>query len=171
MNQAIFEYRGALYPDFIRRGNAMQFVAPFALQFCKGRGLDIGAGRWPLQGAVPVELADGGDAMNLPAGPWDYAFSSHALEHLSNPIAALEHWRDNLRPGGVLFLALPHPSMTYWLPQHNKRHLHSWRPEEMAQIVRDIGFEHVIFSERDLYWTFCVVGFKKPETKMLFSRP
>lgn len=157
----IYEYYGRLYPDYLKRGNACQFVAPLARQFCRGTGLDIGAGQWPLAGATPIELTNGGDAMALPEGTYDYVFSSHCLEHLVNPVAAIEHWKTRLRPGGFLFLYLPHPDMTYWLPQHNRKHLHAWRPEEIAQILRDLGFADVIHSERDLAWSFAVVG-RKP---------
>jgi SAM-dependent methyltransferase len=156
----IYEYRGQIFPDYLKTGNAMQFVAPLALQFCNGYGLDVGAGRWPLPGATPVEMKDGGDAMDLPAGCFDYVFSSHCLEHLKDPIGALHHWKSRIRSGGVLFLSLPSPDMPYWLPQHNRQHLHSWRPADMAQIVSDIGFKNVIHSERDLAWSFQVVGFK-----------
>src|SRR5690606_37713344 len=123
----IFEYEGKLYPEYLKHGNACQFITPAALLFCKGRGLDVGAGKWPLPSAVPVELKDGGDAMDLPsnlhatAGLWDYVFSSRCLEHLVNPIAALEHWKSKLKPGGVLFLYLPHPDMRYWLPQNCRK--------------------------------------------------
>jgi hypothetical protein len=143
----IFEYRGALFPEYLKHGNACQYVAPIAKKFCVGHGLDVGSGRWPLDGAVPVELRD--------------VFSSHALEHLEDPIAAIEHWKTRLRGGGVLFLYLPHPAMTYWLPQHCRKHRHSWTPEQMAQIVKDLGFVNVIHSERDLAWGFTVVGFKQ----------
>lgn len=157
----IFEYDGRLYPDYLKRGNACQFIAPTALQFCKGRGLDVGCGAWPLPGAEGIDMKRDGDAMNLPEGPWDYIFSSHCLEHVPDAVGALEHWRDRLRPGGVLFLYLPHPDMTYWLPQNCRKHLHAWGPTVMARMVRRLGFEDVIHSERDLYWSFCVVGFKR----------
>jgi SAM-dependent methyltransferase len=153
-----YEYRGNLYPEYLKHGNACQFIAPTAAHFCKGNGLDIGAGAWPLPGAIPVELKNGGDAMELPEGKFDYIFSSHCLEHLQNPVAALEHWKTRLRDGGVLFLYLPHHDMEYWRPQHCRKHLHTWTPYQMATIFRDLGFTNVIHSERDLAWSFAVVG-------------
>lgn len=156
----IFEYKGGIYPDYLKGGNAVQFITPMARHFCKGKGLDVGAGHWPFWEAQPVELRDGGDAMNLPEGEFDYLFSSHCLEHLQNPIAALRHWRDRLKTGGVLFLYLPHPDMEYWRPENCAKHLHEWQPAQMARIVREIGFTNVLHSERDLAWGFAVVGFK-----------
>lgn len=155
----IFEYRGKRYPDLVKHGGASVYVAPIALQFCKGRGLDVGAGKWPLPGAIAVDIKDGGDAMELPHGPFDFVFSSHCLEHLVDPVSALEHWRSRIRAGGVLFLYLPHADMVYWRPQHCRKHLHSWTPQQMAEIVEDIGFSDVIHSERDLAYGFSVVGF------------
>jgi SAM-dependent methyltransferase len=155
----IFEYRGQKYPEYLKLGNAMQFIAPTALQFCKGRGLDIGAGKWPLPGAIPVELSDGQDANGLPEGEYDFAFSSHCLEHLVNPVAAVEHWKTRLKPGGVIFLYLPHPEMTYWRPQNCRKHLHLFYPRDIAEMLRDLGFIGVINGDRDLCWSFAVVGF------------
>jgi SAM-dependent methyltransferase len=156
----IYEYGGELFPLYLKNGNACQFIAPVAKQFCTGRGLDVGAGKWPLEGATPIELKDGGDAMNLPGEQWDYIFSSHCLEHLENPIAALEHWKSKLYYSGCLFLYLPHPDMTYWLPQNCRKHLHTWRPKDMADILKSLGFKRVIHSGRDMAWSFAVVGFK-----------
>lgn len=154
----LFHYRGELYPEYLKTGNAMQFIAPTALKFCRGRGLDVGAGKWPLAGAEPVEYSNGQNAYALPEGQWDYIFSSHCLEHLQNPVAALEHWQSRLRAGGTLFLYLPHPDMEYWRPQNCRKHLHTWRPAEMARILVDLGFIDVIHGERDLAWSFAVVG-------------
>lgn len=159
MNDSIYEYRGGFFPSYLKQGNAMRFIAPVAKHFCQGVGLDVGCGAWPLLDAIPIELKDGGDAMELPPGQYDYIASSHCLEHLVNPIEALRHWKSRIKPGGVLLLYLPHPSMTYWRPTFCAKHLHSWQPEEMAQILRDLGFADVLFSERDMAWSFCVVGF------------
>ena len=160
---ALFTYDGELYPDYLRGGNACQFIAPTALHFCSGRGLDVGCGKWPLAGAVPVDLCNGGDATNLPDGEWDYLFSSHCLEHLVDPVRALEHWRERLKPGGVLFLYLPHPDMGYWRPQKCRKHLHLFWPKDTARMMRELDFRDVIHGERDLAWSFAVVGFKGRE--------
>ena len=155
----LFDYRGMRYPDYLKRGNAMKHIAATALHFCEGRGLDIGAGAWPLPGAVPVELTQGGDANGLPDGQWDYIFSSHCLEHLADPVTALIHWKAHLRAGGVLFLYLPHPDMIYWQPQNCRKHKHLFYPGDVADMITDLGFSDVINSERDLAWSFAVVGF------------
>lgn len=155
----IYDYKGKTYPDYLRFGDACKFIAPAAMHFCRGHGLDVGAGRWPLPGAIPVDLSDGENALNLRTGQYDYIFSSHCLEHLENPVAALEHWKTRIKPGGVLFLYLPSEDMEYWLPQNNRKHLHSFRPEQVTKLLTDLGFVDVIHSERDLYWSFAVVGF------------
>jgi SAM-dependent methyltransferase len=162
----IYEYKGDIYPEYLKKGNACQYIAPVALQFCKGHGVDVGCNQWPLDGAVGVELKDGGDAMRLPyndhrpEGTWDYVFSSHCLEHIENWRAALIHWQSRIRPGGVLFLYLPHPDMKYWLPENCEKHVNSWDPQYMADALRELGFVNVMHSERDLAWGFAVVGFK-----------
>lgn len=155
----IFDYKGRLYPEYLRNGNACRFITPIAQQFCIGSGVDVGPGKWPLPGALPIDVGPEYSAMELPPGPFDYVFSSHCLEHLRDPIGALEHWRSRLKPGGVLFLYLPHPDMEYWLPQNCRKHLHSWRPGDMKRILHDLGFWDVLASERDLAWSFAVVAF------------
>ncbi len=157
----LYTFDGQWFPDYLKGGNASQFIAPAALHFCKGKGLDVGAGQWPLPGATPIDAKSGGDALKLPAGPFDYIFSSHMLEHHPNPIQCLEHWKSRLRPGGVLFLYLPNAeAMPYWRPQHCRKHLHQWRPHDMVRVLEDLGFTRVVLlSERDAYYSFAVVGF------------
>lgn len=155
----IYEYRGQIYPSYLKEGNAAQFAIPAAQHFCKGKGLDVGCGKWPFPGSIPIEIKDGKDAMSLPNGAYDYIFSSHCLEHLNDPVSALEHWKSKLKTGGVLFLALPHPDMRYWRPQFCRRHRHLFWPKDTAEMLNDLGFVNVIYSERDLSWSFQVVGF------------
>lgn len=170
MNDSLFEYKGALYPDYLRRGNASQHIAITAAHFCKGRGLDVGANEWPLPGVthrIDRGRLDGKVSLHaadyLPGEGWDYIFSSHCLEHMQDPIQILEHWKEKLRIGGTLFLYLPHPDMVYWNPQHCRKHFHIWQPKQMVQILTDLEFVDVIHSERDLAWSFAVVGYNGHE--------
>lgn len=161
MNESLYEYDGALFPTYLKDGNALRFILPVAAHFCKGNGLDIGCGKWPFPGATPIDITLGHDAMALPAGEYDYIVSSHALEHLADPVGALEHWKTRLRSGGCLFLYLPDAAaMPYWRPTRNRKHLHMWSPFEMADMFGELGFIDVIRSERDLAWSFSVVGWK-----------
>jgi len=44
---------------------------------------------------------------------YDFVISSHCLEHIANPLAALREWHRVTRPGGHLLLALPDPARTF----------------------------------------------------------
>lgn len=156
----IFEYKGKKYPEYLKHGNAAQFILPTAKYFCEGKGLDVGASIWGYPGATPIDLKYGRDALNLPGNDWDFIFSSHCLEHITDPVLALEHWRSKLRPGGVLFLYLPHPDMEYWRPQNCRKHLHIFYPKDTAKMLTDLGFKDVIYGKRDLAWGFACVGFR-----------
>jgi hypothetical protein len=159
---SLFEYKGKVYPSYLKSGNACSFVVPFALKFCKGKGLDVGGYLdWTLPGSIPINIAneDEFDAMNLPSGEFDFIFSSHTLEHLPNYVEALVYWKSKLKKDGSLFLYLPHPDMEYWLPQFNKKHLHQFSPDLIEKLLHDIGFRQVLVSGRDLYWSFSAVAF------------
>lgn len=164
MDDRLYNYKGKIYPSYLKSGNAARFIEPYGKELCKGVGLDIGGVfNWYLPGAKAINIFahDNWDAYNLPAGEYDYIFSSHTLEHLPNPVKALEYWKAHIKPGGVLFLYLPHPDMEYWLPQNDRKHLHVFHPEDMKKLLLDLGFENVLASERDLYWSYSVVGFEE----------
>lgn len=160
--QESFEYKGNLYPDYIRKGNAVENIIPIAKKFCEGRGLDVGGTPdWCFPGAEPINPAYfDNSASDILNDQYDYIFSSHCLEHLPNYVEAIEIWRDCLRPHGQLFLYLPHPCMEYWLPQNCRKHLHRFEPIEISKLLVDLGFYDVFHSERDLYWSFAVTGVK-----------
>jgi SAM-dependent methyltransferase len=115
-----YEYKGKFYPDYLTVGGACHAVFPVALKYCKGQGVDIGAGYWPLPGATPVDPFRGpGQQLRLEdigKATLDYMFSSHCLEHIVDWRAALSDWNEKLKTDGIIFLYLPHPDCGLWHP-------------------------------------------------------
>ncbi len=164
MQYKFFEYQGKLYPSYIKHGNAADYIIPFAKRFCKGRGLDIGGIKechFPGAQIINKELPDGYHATNLPDEKYDYIFSSHTLEHVENFLETLLYWRGHLKETGVLFLYLPHPDMAYWWPKNCKKHRRIWFPEDLIISLKGLGFKDIFCSQRDLYWSYVIVGINR----------
>ena len=101
-------------------------VSPGAL------GLEIGAHTNPAAGLSPfytdavedfagssgrVDFLSDARTLPLPDDTLDYLVSSHVLEHLPDPIAALHEWHRVLRPGGLLYLVVPDQRYTFDAPR------------------------------------------------------
>ena len=104
-------------------------IKPLIKRYCKGRGLEIGAGKYPYcdpentifldkytnnkDGTPNPDIVS--DASNIPCNDasFDYVFSSHVLEHMQNTIATLKEWVRVLNNDGILFLMLPHGDRTF----------------------------------------------------------
>jgi SAM-dependent methyltransferase len=98
-------------------------------RFCMGRGLEVGPGKSPQcerTNAVFLDrFADNKDATPTPDimadagslpirdGSFNFLLSSHMLEHHQDTLRVLYEWRRVLKPGGVLFLILPHHARTF----------------------------------------------------------
>ena len=140
------EFNGVKYPKFQSEGNAARWIMPLAMYYCqptgKEKGLDIGSCRheWAMPNALSVDpvLTTSMDAMRLPVGIlWDYIFSSHCLEHIKENWAnVLDYWLSKIKPGGVLFLYLPHKSQEYWNCENNRKHIHVFTGDEIANYLK-----------------------------------
>jgi predicted SAM-dependent methyltransferase len=159
----IFEYKGKIYPKYIKDGDAIGYIIKFAQYFLKGDILDIGGTKeWHFPGATIInsEIDDEYHAMNLPDRQYDGIISSHCLEHLDATFEALKYWTEKLIPGGCLFLYLPHPEMRYW-SMDNDKHKHIFEAHRIKYMLEELGYKNIITSERDLYYSFSVIGWKK----------
>ena len=82
-------------------------------RYLHGNGIDIGAGDDPLiveSGSVWAYDKFDGDANTLagiPDSTFDFCYSSHCLEHMTNVPEALRHWVRVLKPGGYLYVVVP----------------------------------------------------------------
>jgi predicted SAM-dependent methyltransferase len=156
------EYKGKLYPKFQSVGYAAQFAIPYAQHVCKGIGYDIGCNRpeWSFPNSIPIDLALGSNALELPEILVDYIFSSHCLEHLQHWVEALDHWSSRLKVGGVIFLYLPHRSQEYWNPWNNRKHIHMFDQEIIRAYFEGTGFTKVYVSGTDLNNSFMAMAEK-----------
>ncbi|MCB2188063.1 MAG: class I SAM-dependent methyltransferase [Deltaproteobacteria bacterium] len=120
------------------------------MAFCCGLGLDLGCGRekvHPL--AVGVDfLPEAADLLwdirqGLPYADqaFDFVFSSHLLQDLPAPEAALAEWFRVLRPGGYLVLYLPHAAFAPRLgePGCPPAQKHDFLPEDLLALARRVG--------------------------------
>ena len=108
------------------------------VQYCRGRGIDIGCGdNKILPEAVGVDIDDvanevTADARQLPFEDesMDYVFSSHCLEDFEDTGGVLAEWMSVLRPGGNLVLYLPHKNFypRVGTPGANPNHKHDLDP-------------------------------------------
>jgi len=153
-----------LYPDYLKFGAALEAVRPLAGKYCRGRGLDVGAGRWPLAGSRAIEDAADENAYVLKESDesLDYVFSSHTLEHLERPWDAIGEWSRVLRHRGVLFMYLPHPACEMWNPKYLP--FHRWCPDPVVletRLSQEFGYEIIYITYLpDAFFSFVVVAQK-----------
>jgi SAM-dependent methyltransferase len=80
----------------------------------------------------------------------DVIVSSHALEHLSDPVAAMAMWAELLNPKGCLVIAVPNALQPILLsralvrrPQANDGHYYIWDRATFENFCRLAGFRTV----------------------------
>lgn len=95
----------------------------FHNQYFVGYGIDIGAGNDSLaqylhvfRGITKIDSWDKpqGDAQTLPGvqdNTYDFVHSSHCLEHMNNPQAALENWIRVTKSGGHIVITVPEENL------------------------------------------------------------
>lgn len=76
-------------------------------------GIDIGCGADPLNSTFrrwDMLLGDGDASLmeGVPDDTFHTVYASHVLEHLRDPVTAVQHWMRICRPGGHVIIAVPH---------------------------------------------------------------
>lgn len=124
----------------------------FADTYFVGTGIDIGAGRdglgklsavFPRMTSVREWDVKDGDAMmmaTIPDNTYDFAHSSHCLEHVVNPAAALHNWLRIVKPGGYVIVTVPDEDLyeqgvfpSTYNPDH-KNTFTPWKPRSWSPV-------------------------------------
>jgi SAM-dependent methyltransferase len=66
---------------------------------------------------MPDIVADGERLTTIDSASQDFVVANHFLEHCEDPIATLENMLRVVRPGGVIFLAVPDKRFTFDAPR------------------------------------------------------
>ena len=127
-----------------------------ARRYLRGEGLEVGAlhlplrlprgarvryvDRLPVEGLrqqypelrhrdlVPVDVVDDGEVLaSIADASVDFVVANHFIEHTENPIATLVNQLRVLRPGGVLYLAVPDKRHTFDADREVTPLEHVWR--------------------------------------------
>jgi SAM-dependent methyltransferase len=80
-----------------------------------GDGQGLQTGTWDTSG---VDLVCDITAIPEPDGAFDAILCSEVLEHVPDPLKALDEFRRLLRPGGTLILTAPFASLVHFAPYH-----------------------------------------------------
>ncbi len=140
-------------------GNATKWISDRALIFCKGDGIDYGAGKWCLPGAIPVDHSTYFGLNDFDFESLDFVYSSHCLEHIGAWQQTLEVLVSKIKAGGIIFLYLPH-EQSPWTGWRK----HKWTPcaEGVVLVLERMGVDVLDYSSKpDDYQSFFVVGRKK----------
>ena len=89
--------------------------------------------------------------VDVPVGDrFQVLISSHALEHLADPVRALNRWRQLLTPGGKIVLAVPNSLQPLMMaralarrPKANDGHYYIWDRATFENFCRLAGFRIV----------------------------
>ncbi len=104
---------GALYnPLFVPAGTRVTYLDRFPLPDLQAQMQAHAHLRdKPL---APVDLlADGETLPGIPPASQDFVVANHFLEHAQDPIGTVRRHLEVLKPGGVLFLAVPDKRLTF----------------------------------------------------------
>ncbi|MQA76392.1 MAG: glycosyltransferase, partial [Solirubrobacterales bacterium] len=115
---------------------------------------------YPELAALPlieVDILDDGERLDtIEAESQDFVIANHLLEHTGDPIATIGNWLRVLRPGGVIYLAVPDKRYTFDIDREvtplehiirdheegpevsRRRHFEEW-----ARHVEGVSEEHV----------------------------
>src|SRR5688572_4085363 len=113
-----------------------------AIAVCREQGLEAIQGTLPF---LPAELENRFDVVTL----------SHSIEHVSDPLAALQSVAEALRDGGKVWMALPNPQSmgarffgAAWRGLHPPFHLCIPSQPQLVQMLNAAGFDDVKLLNR-----------------------
>lgn len=157
----------------------------FYRKYLNGKVIDIGAGKDLVTVSAERFDIEEGDANHISLyrkdESYDTVHSSHCLEHMVDPRAALSQWWSLVKPGGYLVLVVPDEDLYeqgIWPSRFNSDHKHtfrlnnekSWSPvsHDILKLVRGLPGAKIIAADiQDNYYDYSLRTKYPPQ----FERP
>jgi len=121
--------------EFKRRGVRVvgTEASPYRAQHCRERGLEV----------FDCSLNDFAPIKHL--APFDFVYSTHVLEHITNPATHVKNVSDLIDEDGWLYTQVPHMTRGEFLFQqaHYVGHCQSFSPRSLSLLLKSNGFAPV----------------------------
>ncbi len=99
---------------------------------------------------LKVDIAAPGDKLPFKDNTWDFVINSHVLQYFYDPVAAVEEWFRVIKPGGYIFMIIPHKDKTSeWNKPRTRLAEIVERHEHFNPIVSDHHTRYSIWTTED----------------------
>lgn len=130
------EIGGLHYPLHVLPGCVVDYVDRMSLEELKKSCPDVR----PVENKIIVDDAE--YLSTVADGSQDFLIANHVLEHCHDPIGTLRTWARVLRPGGIVFAAVPDKPQTFDAPR---------KMTTIEHVIRDYDLHGHSPEDRDHY--------------------
>ncbi|MBL7661431.1 methyltransferase domain-containing protein [bacterium] len=90
----------------------------------------------------PTIIGDAETLQPVENAKYDFLIAAHVIEHMRNPIQALQHWHRVVKPGGLIYLVVPDKRMNFDAKRVRTTLEHLILDYQAPSLERD--FEHYV---------------------------
>lgn len=168
-----FSAHGDASDSNLNKGRRVRIVRDMIpIDLTEAKSLDIGPPNafGEALGILHNTTGDLNHGVHAPSTNYDFILFSEIIEHLGNPLMALEECYKLLRPGGLCLVSTPlslwHTGITLQSPHH----LTEYRADRFKKLLEFAGFEVVDYKRINIWDRRFALHGIRPLLRVLFHR-